>query len=178
MRSNAVPAPPHPLRDRTSEGSDYPRKSEESIYFSSTTSAGVGALEAPPAIPFFSGSSSRLSTESRPRRRRSGSGSMIVMAAGDPGLYLRPPVIGDTKLEHDRARRLGVANDLEAVIAVSGELFAPGLSIAACGVSAGGRAWAGVGGGSWRRWIMTACACGGRRGSRTGCVRVLLVLQR
>lgn len=107
--------------ERMSRGSmanDYPRKSEESIYFSSTSTL-HSALEAPAAIPIFSAPGSRLSTESRSRRRRSGSGSMIVMAAADPGILVKPPMIGENKLEHDRARRLGVANDLEAVIAVS-----------------------------------------------------------
>lgn len=44
--------------------------------------------------------------------------ALLVPAADDPALLVRPPVVGDGKLEHDKERRLGVADDLEAVIAV------------------------------------------------------------
>ncbi len=47
----------------------------------------------------------------------------VVGRAADPAVLLRPPTVGDGKLVHDRERRLGVASDLEAVIAVS---FVPG----------------------------------------------------
>lgn len=43
---------------------------------------------------------------------------MVVGHAVDPAALVRPPRVGDGKLEHDKERRLGVANDLEAVIAV------------------------------------------------------------
>ncbi|CAM9980024.1 unnamed protein product [Ectocarpus sp. 6 AP-2014] len=42
---------------------------------------------------------------------------MVVGHAVDPAALVRPPRVGDGKLEHDKERRLGVANDLEAVIA-------------------------------------------------------------
>lgn len=43
---------------------------------------------------------------------------MVVGHAADPAALVRPPRVGDGKLEHDKERRLGVTNDLEAVIAV------------------------------------------------------------
>ncbi|CAM9737565.1 unnamed protein product, partial [Scytosiphon promiscuus] len=48
-------------------------------------------------------------------RRDSGVG--VVAHAADPAALLRPPTVGKGKLEHDKERRLGVAGDLEAVIA-------------------------------------------------------------
>lgn len=48
-----------------------------------------------------------------------GAGAGVVVHAADPAALLRPPTVGKGKLEHDKERRLGVASDLEAVIAVS-----------------------------------------------------------
>lgn len=55
--------------------------------------------------------------DSRGRRERE---SPVVVSAADPVMLVRPPRVGDGKLEHDKERRLGVASDLEAVIAVRG----------------------------------------------------------
>lgn len=43
----------------------------------------------------------------------------VVVREDDPAVLVVPPRVGDGKLEHDKERRLGVASDLEAVIAVS-----------------------------------------------------------
>lgn len=45
--------------------------------------------------------------------------NVVVVSATNPAVLVRPPRVGDGKLEHDKERRLGVASDLEAVIAVS-----------------------------------------------------------
>lgn len=47
-----------------------------------------------------------------------GGKSKMVVSAADPAVQMLPPRVGDRKLEHDKERRLGVASDLEAVVAV------------------------------------------------------------
>lgn len=51
---------------------------------------------------------------------KSGGGgqSKMVFSAADPAVRMLPPRVGDRKLEHDKERRMGVASDLEAVVAV------------------------------------------------------------
>lgn len=77
-------------------------------------------------------------TDNHPTPGESGGGrgsersSEVVVRAADPAVLVRPPRVGDGKLEHDKERRLGVASDLEAVIAVSGgemESVLLGLSV-------------------------------------------------
>lgn len=47
-----------------------------------------------------------------------GGQSKTVLSAADPAVLMLPPRVGDRKLEHDKERRMGVASDLEAVVAV------------------------------------------------------------
>lgn len=60
-----------------------------------------------------------------------------VVHAADPAALLRPPRVGTGKLEHDKERRLGVASDLEAVIAVSGDVHVGRFFLRLWGVKVG-----------------------------------------
>lgn len=102
-------------------GGDFPRKSEVSTYFSSTAS-GTGWSDAP------EGSRAELEGMSEAMENRGmelghiemdvGDSGVVVISSADPSLLVGIPRVDDGKLEHDKERRLGVAGDLEAVIAV------------------------------------------------------------
>lgn len=109
---------------------NFPRKSEESTYYASNTSTcllGPGTTAVPPPAPPVAPSAGRVRVanedveeedEGRGSSRRGGVSSVIINTA-DPAALVKPPIVKDRKLEHDKERRLGVANDLEAVVAVS-----------------------------------------------------------
>lgn len=114
------------IDDANGDG-NYPRQSEESIYFSSTASAMLG-----PEYPSSRGSvtsvnhtdgaggdgGSSSSVNFGIGRNSASASSSVTIAHVDPGVLVRPPIVDDGKLKHDRERRLGVASDLEAVVAV------------------------------------------------------------
>lgn len=65
------------------------------------------------------GTTTREGGDGCPDGREPSASRVVIVNATGPAVLVRPPRVGDGKLEHDKERRLGVASDLEAVIAVS-----------------------------------------------------------
>ena len=109
------------MASNVGEEGAIPRRSEVSTYFSSIASVVGGADPIEGLVMTSGGTPEGLYTpEKGPSegKEKRGDVDFVVVSASDPGLLVRPPRVGDGKLEHDKERRLGVAGDLEAVIAV------------------------------------------------------------
>lgn len=117
--------------DLTDDG--CPRKSEVSTHFASNASVAAVLAGEPGARgecgaggaggASDTGGAHRLAVSSggdglEKTREGQGGREVVTVMSTNPGMLVRPPMVADGKLKHDRARRDGVASDLEAVIAV------------------------------------------------------------